>query len=233
MKTFHHLVAGPLVACGLALIAMPANALTISAGDIPGNNTVNFYDGGSWSATSSPRNFQSKTFNGATGLGVAGGFVDGEIDLADNEQIAFNFTTPQTLDQITLAFMYPAGVYGDSVSEVARVQLATGGFVAGDLSVIDATHATWSGPGGGAVINVSPAVSNSAGVWEVQNPFGDTPVTGLSMYALQVGGQPASAANSDFSFVSLAGTDVPEPASLALLLSGVLGLGTLRRRKGA
>lgn len=235
MARFASTLMASLLAGGLALASTSANALVIGAGDITGDGSVNFFDAGPWSASSTPRNFKSKTLNGFTGLGVAGGYVDGEIDLQNSERITFTFDTPQRLDELTLAFLFKDGNFGDTVSEVARIQLAVDGFVAGDLSVITNTTATWSGAGGGPVTNLSPGNESGAGVWKIANPFGNMAVTSFSMYALLVGGPNAtpSSANSDFSFVSMKTSDVPVPASLMLLGTGVLGLGFLRRRQNA
>ena len=116
---------------------------------------------GEWTAASSPRHFQFKTLDGFSSTGVAGGFVDGEVDL-DSEYIEFSFPNPEVLSEIVLAFLFKNGDCGDGVSEVARLRISATSFLAGDLSVITLTSATRSGVGG-AVTNLSPGQELSLG----------------------------------------------------------------------
>ena len=129
-------------------------------------------------------------------------------------------TASMVINQITVAFLFKDGNYGDVVSEVGRIQYSDSPWAAGDLSVIDATAATWSGPG--SVTNVSQGLQCCAGMWQIDNPFGATPVKFLEFTALHVGGAqaPYTSANSDYSFVSLNATATPEPSTW-----GMLGLG--------
>lgn len=207
--------------------ASSASALTIAAGDLPSG--VGSVAGAGWTASSS-RNFQSKTVNGVTATGLAAGFVGGEIDL-DGEAITITFATPQRLDSISLAFLFSSGNFGDTVGETARLSTPS---ASGDLAVLTATTASWSGPGG-SVLNVSPGNSGGAGLWTILDPFGAIAVTSLTLRALQVGAGPAGSANSDFSFSRLEASAPPpvaiaEPLSAVLLGAGLGGLALFRRR---
>ena len=90
-----------------------------------------------------------------------------------------------------------------------------------------------SGAGGGTVTNISQGQEPFAGVWSIVTPFGTTAVSSLQLTAVPVTASPVveDAANSDFSFVRLA--TIPEPATLGLLGVGLLGLGTMLRRRSA
>lgn len=210
-------------------MASTANALTINWNDL--TDGASNASGAGWTATATPRPFDQKTLNGFSGTGIEGGFVAGEVDL-DGESITINFDAPQRLDSITLAFLFKDGNFGDGVSEVARLRISTSPFIAGDLSVITPTTATWSGLGGGPVVNVSPGDESGAGVWTILDPFGNMQVSSITMTALLVGSPPPSgSANSDFAFNQLNSTPVPEPVSAGLLGAALAGFAVARRRK--
>lgn len=223
------LLLSAMAGASLFAMASTANALTINWNDL--TDGANAAAGPGWAATASPRPFDQKSLNGFSGTGVEGGFVTGEIDL-DGESITINFDDPQHLDDITVAFLFKDGNFGDTVSEVARLTISASPFIAGDLSVITPTLATWSGPGGGPVVNVSAGDESGAGVWTILDPFGNMQVTSITLTALQVGSPPPSgAANSDFAFNQLNSSPVPEPVSAGLLGAALAGFAVARRRK--
>lgn len=211
------------------LCAAAADALSIDAADVPGGVSSATVAGVLFE--SSPRVFAQKSSPGFTGLGVKGGFVEGEIDL-NGESITITFPEPVVLSQLVLGYLFKSGNFGDTVSEVARVRVLDmpDVFVGGDLSVVTGTSATWSGPGGGAVTNLSPGTNSGHGVWTIADPFGDLAVRKLRLSAVQVGPR-ASSSNSDFAFGSLTGRVVPEPGTALLLGCGLVGLAASFRRR--
>jgi hypothetical protein len=216
----------------LCLGAGFAAAATINASDLTtGSTTVNI---GWATATADPRAFQGKTLAGYYGVGIKDGYVDGEIDLA-GESIRIDFKSPTIISQITLGFLFQAGNYGDVVSEVASVQYSdTPNWAADYLSAQTATQANWSGPG--TVTNLSPGVQPDAGVWRINNPFGNQAVSFLEFTPVQVGGPkaPTDNRNSDFAFMSLSGTTAtPEPSTWSMLGLSLTGLAAAIRRRSS
>ncbi|MGV0024724.1 PEP-CTERM sorting domain-containing protein [Phormidesmis priestleyi] len=210
---------------GSALAISPAQAAVIRQGDLP--NGGNFKDFGFAQVKSSPRAFERKTVGGVTGVGVQGGYVEGEIDGKDNEAITVDFTKSETIGSFDLAFLYDKGIFSDYASEIAAV--TADGIKIGKLTVLNATDALWSL--GGVVTNLSSAGSQAGGgAWRVANPFGNSAVSQLKFAAFSNGG--AGSADSDYAFVQL--ETVPEPTTiLGLLAVGALGAGSLKKRKMA
>lgn len=188
--------------------------------DLPnGQMSVNLViDGVNIQVDADPRAFKSKTVAGTTGVGIAGGSVDGEID--NSEYILFTFSTPVVITSLQVVHLYAAGNYGDTVSESARITADGVDYV---LQVVDGTTATWTGLG--SVSNHSPGLQNNGGHWEVfgSDIFGSA-ITTLKLRSNEVGGSPMA----DYGFYSLA--FVPTPGAMAL--AGVSGLCLLRRRRG-
>lgn len=215
------------------LLAGPAGAFSVSASDVPAGVSSALV--GDILFESSPRVFAHKSNLGFTGLGVKNGHVNGEID-GKGESITVTFAAPVILSEIVLGHLFAVGNYGDQVSEVARIEVlgAADTFVAGDLGVVTATTATWSGSDG-AVTNLSPGLQGSGGLWAIADPFGTLAVEAIRFYPITVGSA-KKAHNSDFSFVSLSGaaapgTAVPEPGTAALLGLGLGGLAVAGRRR--
>jgi len=174
-----------------------------------------------------------------TGAGVSG-LTAGEID--PGESITGSFATPGQFSFFQLMVLFDGPEYNDT-EEIAKVTatLFGGGTLVGTLStdyISDANGLTayWSLPG--TVSNISPATASGAGVWRVDNPFGSALITDLkfeSVSNLLPGGEcPNSGGctnDSDYAIESLGYEPVPEPGTLLLIGSGLLGLTRVRRRR--
>lgn len=203
------------------------------------------------------RTIQGKTthapFNTQT-RGTSGG-VNGEIDVSP-DYFDLDFDTDVFLNEITVAWLFPDGEYGDHGNEVAIFQTFNANDDLLNTFYLEAQEyevaKLYSDSGlsnlvaGVTVTNLEKALDGnndggepkSGGVWQI---------TGASIFGnfdrlRLVGGDdlaiPASgAADSDFSFVSASGAAVvPVPAALPLLgtaLAGFALVGWRRKRLAA
>jgi hypothetical protein len=175
----------------------------------------------------------TKTTNiGTVGVGTADG-VAGEIDasgigVGSSEWIKITFSTPQFINDIRVAFLYPGsptsdvGGYGDIVNEKAAINTDLGSFY---LQATGLTSATWTGSG--SVQNLEVAHSPTGGVWELSNPFVSQPISYIEFRAVQLAS--GGSTDSDYSIVSI--STVPEPVTLLLMGLGLIGLAGVRRFK--
>jgi len=151
-----------------------------------------------------------KTVAGWTGLGVNGGYSGAEIDIG--EWLQLNFTQPQILRELTIAFLFD----GPEFSDPNEVAVLSDGVNTYSLKATGATTATWTG--GGLVENLSPATSTGAAVWRITNPFGDSPVSTVRFSPSEQ--IPGGGQDSDF---SLQGFSVPDTGSTLVLFGLVFG----------
>lgn len=222
-----------LSACAMASLTLggAASAATITASDF--TEYVSAQNIGGVTFTSSPGVFVSKLVAGYLGVGVSGpgNVVSGEID--DVEAIDADFGGDVYVSEITLGFLFLTGNEGDATNEIARITYGFGEvFEYGDLQVTGATTASWSGPGG-TVVNVSPALDGSAGVFRIVDPFGGRAVSALKLTAVIDALVPIDNTNADYALVSLSYRPVPEPGTALLAGIGLVGLAAAGRRRSA
>lgn len=220
ISTLLQVSAGFAGLCAFSLFAdqILYNQLTTGASSV----TISGYA----TVTASGGTFDEKTWDNVTGTGVKNGLVDGEID--EKEAITISFVNPQDIDQFQVAFLYDAGVCGDSKDEFAVV------YDDGTKNILQltgstGTTATWSGAG--TVTCISPGANGGAGLFEVTNPFGTKAISSITF-----GADPSatSASGADYAFEEIKTHSVPEPSSLSLILIGIsslIGFGITRRKK--
>ena len=122
--------------------------------------------------------FVTKSLNGATGLGVAGGASGAELDIGEAIDVAF--PASRTVTAIQILFLFNGPEFGDK-AEVAKV---TADGVEYRLSVnndLDNAAAVWTGPG--AVAKCGSTLSSGTGCFLITNPF-SAPVTSLTFGAV-------------------------------------------------
>lgn len=168
-------------------------------------------------------NFSKKTIAGFENVGAVPG-VRGEFGLSQTspQGMLVTYLTPQTVQSITLGFLYPTGVFGDTNNEVA--QITFNGTTTYTLEATGATTFVWTG--GGTVVNASVATSSGAGEWTITNPFvGAVSTIAFSPFDTGAG---KNTANSDFGINAIVSA-VPEPFSI-LLLGSAMALAVARKK---
>ena len=137
---------------------------------------------------------------------------------------------------LNLVLLFDGSEYKD-VKEVAKmfVSFADGGIVLYYLIVIGVYIVAWTGEG--SVLSLgSGVVDGGTGVWQINNPFGFRSVDSIVFIAVK--GYPKSICHicdnqSDYIFMSMVVTSVPEANTSAMIFAGLLMLGglTVRRMK--
>jgi len=225
MRRFLSVLVGVFFLLGSVVLA---EAYTITAQDIFNGGISGVFTssagGGSFALKGMPGT-TGDSYDGQDVVGVGGGYVNGEIDVS-GESITITFDNPFILSTLDIGVLYANGNYHDWVNEKAKI-VADG--TAYYLTVTDGYNANWTGSG--SVTNLSPALDDYNGLWQISNPFGNTPVSKLEFYAVKQPGAGCNAHNSDFGIYQIQGTVVPIPPTILLLGSGLLGFGLLGRRR--
>ena len=212
----------------LVVIAQTASAVVIDYTDIPdGGTAVNLVLGPvSVDVTAPVREFEYKTVNGVTGVGIEGGAVDGEID--NDESIDFAFSEGVYLNTIQVCFLYTDGNFGDVIDEIAKFVTDAGTWT---LTATSATVGTWTGPAG-TVTNVSIATEAGGASWIIDAPGTGIFGAAITSLSLQSGYPSTYAKKADYSFQNLDfSREVPAPGALACMAAA--GLVCLTRRRQA
>jgi PEP-CTERM motif len=171
--------------------------------------------------------FGHKTVAGVTAVGVnsASSVVSGEID--NHESILFSSANNFSLTSFTVAFLFASGFQGDTVNEVAVLD-ANGSPVLSLTVNPGGTQTSATLSVGGTVTNNSPGNDSGAGEWTVvlANPL---LFHTLAFESTVNGGSTGNL--SDFAFVSMSVSAVPEPSTWAMMLLGFAGLGFMAYRR--
>jgi hypothetical protein len=218
----------------LASVFNQAHANLISGSAFVNGTTVytkTFSDGLTGTFTGSGK-FLKKSQAGMTGVGIAGGRTDGEIDIG--ETITGKFSNSVLVSSIKLGLLFDGPEYSD-VNEIAKLSVIYSDNSLADfkLTATGATTAIWSGSIGNVVSLGTGAILAGTGAWELINPFGAKAIKEIVFGALP--GKAAASCpkcnnQSDYTFVNMDVTTVPVPAAAWLFVSGVLGLVGLRRK---
>jgi hypothetical protein len=188
--------------------------------------------GGTFTASGS---LGTKTVAGWTILGVRGGNAGNEIDIGQFLQV--NFAQPVHIDHLTLGLLFDGPEFDDA-NETAVVLVD--GVTTYTLRATGRTTALWTGSG--TVLNLSPADSANAAVWQIANPFGVSLVNTIRFFPVNPpssGSLSESSArtrsDADFGLQGLSAsagaTSVPDVgATLGLLSIALGGLAVFARR---
>jgi len=218
---------------GLALaltlaVAPQATAFTIAEADLPDAGT--HVDLGFAQVDAVGNVFDRKVGGTVTGVGIAGGYVGGEIDTA-GESIVFTFGEASVITSLDLTYLFQSPNHEDAANEAARILARAGDATyEGILQVVDGTSATWSFVGGGAVTTVSVPTTAGEGWFSIANPFGDLGIDALELLPVNASGN-GDYRNADYAFVGLAGRPVPEPGTVLLVGAGFAGPGLAGRKR--
>lgn len=220
----------------LAGASNQANANLISGADFVNGTSVytKTFNNGLSATFTGNANYLKKTQAGLTGVGIAGGRTNGEIDIG--ETISGSFSKGVFVSSIKLGLLFDGPEYND-VNEVAKISVMFMDDTLADFTVTatGATTAIWSGSGSIAYLG-SGAVNGGTGAWAILNPFGTKAIKGLTFGALPglaASSCPNCSNQSDYTFVSMEVAPVPVPAAAWLFGSALLGAVGLRRKQQA
>lgn len=191
---------------------------------------VNGNTSGPTVTVTSGSNLSFKNAGSTVAIGTQSG-VNGEIDTGPSVFMTFDQTV--SLTEMTIAWLFPNGQYGDSGNEVASFRTYDAGGLFLNEFTLEATgfeDALFSGIGD--VANLSPAQSPLFGIWKITglDIFGAFSILELS--GSVINNQTGNSSGADFSFVSARGASVvPVPAALPLMLLGIGAFGLVAKRR--
>ncbi len=207
--------------------ASAASAATITGAQLAAAcNNVAMCNVAGVNFSGAPGQLVANSVAGLQGIGVSGA-TPAEID--NPESVTVTFAAPVFLNAFTVGAFFNGPEFGDNNERgFVTAFFQGGGSQVFTFDVIGENAAVIDGGFGAIVTNCGATTDSGSGCFRFSNnPLSSSLITSLVFTAANI---PTASNNSDYILAGLEFSEVPVPGAIALMLTGLAGLGAAKRR---